>query len=186
MIQLVETPRDRPSARVYNTALVSSPILAVSLASFGRLSVFLRTSQKVASKTRATCTHSFNLLLDDCGRDRTYRTMWSNKRELLEFLECYQRESLSWNPKDVGHKNKQSLIKHNAGMQISLYMDIPVEVLKKKGDSHMATLREHKRKINALNQINTINVTSVYRLHCSLGPLSRDSRPEPLQRIQPP
>ncbi|CAK1581715.1 unnamed protein product [Parnassius mnemosyne] len=70
--------------------------------------------------------------------------MWSNARE-LEFLEAYQRESILWNPKDARYKDKQLV--HDAWLRISSDLDIPVEELKKKRDSLLATYRNHRRKV---------------------------------------
>lgn len=71
--------------------------------------------------------------------------MWNNEME-LNFLEIYQAEPVLWEPHHKGHKDKNKV--HDAWVRISEQTEIPVNELRKKKDSLMATYRGQLRKVH--------------------------------------
>jgi hypothetical protein len=73
---------------------------------------------------------------------------WSNAL-ILEFLSIYEGYPIIWDPKHVGHKNRNEVA--DAWEEIHKKMSTPVSVtdLKKKRDALMATYRSIKHKILA-------------------------------------
>lgn len=69
---------------------------------------------------------------------------WSNEK-IIKFLELYESETCLWNPTHKDHKLRHKC--HDAWTRISSSMDnIPVEILKAKKKSLMATFRPLLKK----------------------------------------
>jgi hypothetical protein len=71
---------------------------------------------------------------------------WNNATT-IKFLELYEAESAIWDAKDKNHKLKHKV--HDAWKRISLHMNIPIEELKTKKKSLMATFRPLLKKKKA-------------------------------------
>lgn len=68
---------------------------------------------------------------------------WTNEFT-LNFLRLYRSEPILWDQNHVFHKDKKRV--YDAWIRLSATLEIPVEELKKKKDSVMATFRGHLRK----------------------------------------
>lgn len=68
---------------------------------------------------------------------------WSNEK-IIKFLELYEVERVIWDPMDKNHKFKHKV--HDAWNRISITMDTPIEELKIKKKSLMATFRPLLKK----------------------------------------
>lgn len=71
---------------------------------------------------------------------------WTNEI-LIKFVELYQSEDILWNAKHRNHKDKTKM--NDAWCRISKILNIPIEDLKNKKNSIMATFRGHLRKKKA-------------------------------------
>lgn len=71
---------------------------------------------------------------------------WSNEKT-LKFLELYEGERVIWDTKDKNHKLKHKV--HDAWKRISFDVSIPIEELKAKKKSLMATFRPLLKKKKA-------------------------------------
>lgn len=71
---------------------------------------------------------------------------WSNEMT-IRFMDLYQSHSILWDPKHGYYKDRVKVFK--AWRVISKNMNIPVDELKKKKNSIMATFRGHLRKKKA-------------------------------------
>lgn len=68
---------------------------------------------------------------------------WTNELS-VKFMEYYQSQPILWDPKLRGHKDKAKT--NDAWTTISKELNIPIEELKNKKNSIMATFRGHLRK----------------------------------------
>lgn len=71
---------------------------------------------------------------------------WTNELS-IKFMENYQSQPVLWDPKLRGHKDKAKT--NDAWTKISKELKIPIEELKNKKNSIMATFRGHLRKKKA-------------------------------------
>ncbi|XP_026818981.1 uncharacterized protein LOC113557613 [Rhopalosiphum maidis] len=73
---------------------------------------------------------------------------WTND-DVLEFLELYEAQPAIWNPRHIGHKNRN--IVHDAWKEIESKLSVKTDVteIKKKKDSLMATYRKLSNKVKA-------------------------------------
>lgn len=72
---------------------------------------------------------------------------WSNDL-VLEFIQIYEKYPVIWDPKNKQHKNRNDLADAWASIQKQLSGGFPVEALKKKKESLMATYRILKKKVS--------------------------------------
>lgn len=71
---------------------------------------------------------------------------WNNEL-ILEFINLFENHPVLWNPKHPKHKNRNHL--NDAWLEIAkeFSIDVPVEVLRKKKESLMATYRTLYKKV---------------------------------------
>lgn len=68
---------------------------------------------------------------------------WTNELS-IKFMEIYQSQPILWDPKYRGHQDKAKT--NDAWNKISKELNIPIEELKNKEKSIMATFRGHLKK----------------------------------------
>lgn len=71
---------------------------------------------------------------------------WTNEM-VIEFIQCYEKYPILWNPTHPGHKNRNLLNDAWVNVAKELSFELPISDLKKKKESLMSTYRTLRKKV---------------------------------------